>query len=64
MVNAQRHNQGIGFISNQTLTGLDTQVELKLTVNPVDAFVVPCVVLNVVQVQITRAKVPAAIIVR
>jgi hypothetical protein len=43
---------------------LDSQVQFKLTIDPVDPFVVPFEALHVAQVQETQLEIAAAVIIR
>ena len=53
-----RHRQSVRFVALQPLAGLDTQVQLKLAVNAIDAFVIPGMPLHVAQVQKTQPETP------
>lgn len=53
------HCQDIRLLPFQPLSGLDPQVEFQRAVDPIDAFVVPRVALDVTQMQETQAKTPS-----
>ncbi len=64
LVDRRRHGQWKRFLTHQSMARLDPQVQLELTVNPVDALVVPFVALHVAQVQEAQSKAPVALVVR
>ena len=58
MIGRIRHGQFIGLGSFQAFLGLDTQVQLQLAINPINALVVPFEALHVAQIQKAQAKSP------
>lgn len=56
------HCQRFRFARLEALLGLDPQVQLQFAVDPVDAFVVPVVALQITQIQRAKAKVPGALV--
>ena len=39
-------------------SGLDSQVQLQLTVNPIDTLVVPTIALDIAQIKGSKARIP------
>jgi hypothetical protein len=64
LVDRGRHRQRQRLFARQAMARLNPQVQLKLTVNPVDALVVPFEALDVAQVQEAQAEAPVALVVR
>jgi hypothetical protein len=54
-----RHRQHVRLVALQPLAGLDSQVQFKGAIDPIDAFVVPWMTLHVAQMQETQAKAPS-----
>ena len=50
LVNAKWHDQGICPILHKAFTGFDAQIELKILLNAIDAFVISYEVLYVVKI--------------
>ena len=54
-----RHGQSLRLFTHQLLLGLDSQVQFKLSIDPVDPLVVPSKPFDVAQVKEAEAKAPA-----
>ena len=48
--------------AHNTLVRFDAQVQLKLVVNPIDAFVVPGLALDIAQMQVHQTKSPSTVL--
>lgn len=64
LVDADRHCQTQQFLTYETMARLDSQVQLELAVNLVDAFVVPFEAFDVAQIQETQPEAPVALVIR
>ena len=58
LIDRLRHGQRFRLAAHQTLVRLNTQVQLQLAIDAVDALVVPDQPLDVAQVQKARTKAP------
>ncbi len=61
LVDGRRNRQRLRHGANQTLPGLDAQVELQGAIDAVDAFVIPPEPLHVAQVQEAQAEAPVPV---
>jgi len=65
LVDGDRHGQRQRFLAYETMAWFDPQVQLKLAINPVDAFmVIPFETFYVTQIQDAQPEAPVALVVR
>jgi hypothetical protein len=57
------HSQHIRLFPCQTLLGFDAQIQFQLTIDTVDALVIPAIAFHVMQVQKAQAKAPVTLVV-
>ena len=57
-----RHRYQFWFVPLQPFPGFDAQFQFQLTVNPVDAFVVPFVTLHVASIQKVYTTAPVMLV--
>lgn len=63
-VDGLQHAKRFGLVTHQTLSGVDTQVQLQRSVDLVVALVVTLGAFEIAQVLIAQAKAQAALVVR
>jgi hypothetical protein len=64
LVDRSRHSQWDRLLAYQAVARLDSQIQLELTVNPVNPFMVPFEVFDVAQVQKAQPKASVVLVVR